>query len=345
MKNNCGDIHNIIVEENYMTRTKALAPDAVLKTYWRNSHRLADLYNQAFFNGEERILPENLTELDTDESGMQLEHRTISAVTKIRDLIKQCDSEVGLFLISLENQMATHFAMPVRSMLMDAWRYTRQCQEIENAHREAKDLNGSDEFLSGMTAEDRIRAVMTLVVYYGEKAWSGPDCLWDMMDIPDMIKPYVNNYDIHVLQARDGDQYDFKNQDNKDFFMLISELYENKGNFRLEDFEKKHPGMRVYWETAAAVGAATGTTKLMNYALKYKGEDLNMCTALQGLIDEGHREGRIEGHRQGVQETRNEDIITMVRVLRSLNIPDKKIALKLHEEYAMTKKEIHKYLN
>lgn len=99
--------------------------------------------------------------------------------------------------------------------------------------------------------------------------------------------------------------------------------------------------MRVYWETAAAVGAATGTTKLMYYALKYKGEDLNMCTALQGLIDEGHREGRIEG----VQKTRNEDIITMVRVLRSLNIPEKKIALKLHEEYAMTKKEIHKYLD
>ena len=66
--------------------------------------------------------------------------------------------------------------------------------------------------------------------------------------------------------------------------------------------------MTVYWETAAAVGAATGTTKLIDYALKHKGERLNMCTALQGLIDEGLNAGRIEGRKDGIAEGRKAGI-------------------------------------
>lgn len=42
-----------------MTEKNSLSPDTVLKTYWRDRNRLADLYNQAFFNGEERIVPES----------------------------------------------------------------------------------------------------------------------------------------------------------------------------------------------------------------------------------------------------------------------------------------------
>ena len=328
-----------------MAEKNTLSPDIVLKTYWRDRNRLADLYNQAFFDGEERIIPESLTELDSDESVMQLENRTVSATTKIRDVVKQCDSDVGLFLISLENQMAIHYAMPVRSMLMDAHRYARQCQEIESAHRKVKDLKGSNEFLSGMTREDRIRAVLTLVVYYGEEAWSGPDSLWDMMDIPELIKPYVNNYDIHVLQARDSDQYTFQNQDNKDFFMLISELYHNKSKLKIEDFNEKYPGLKVYWETLAAVGAATGTTKLMNYALNKKGGDVTMCKALQGLIDEGLELGLEQGRRQGAEETRKEAIHATVRILKSLNVPEEMIISKLCEEYGVTESEVKLYMN
>ena len=320
-----------------MTRTKPLTPDTVLKTYWRDSHRFADLYNQVFFKGNDRILPGFLTEQDTDESTMELRERTVSASVRVRDLVKQYDNDVGLFLISLENQMVTHYAMPVRSMLMDAQRYAHQCQAIENTHREKKDLEGSSEFLSGMTRSDRIKPILALIVYYGEDDWDGPDSLWDMMEIPDELKPYINNYNIHVLQAKEADKYSFKNKDNRDFFMLISELYHHKGRLKIKDFEERHPGLNVYWETAAAVGAATGTTKLMDYALKNKGVDLNMCTALQGLIDEGYQ--------NGVQDTRKEDIITMVRVLKGLDIPNKKIASMLHKEYSLTKSEINKYLH
>lgn len=32
-----------------------LKPDVVLKDYWRNNDRFADLFNQVFFNGEDLL--------------------------------------------------------------------------------------------------------------------------------------------------------------------------------------------------------------------------------------------------------------------------------------------------
>ena len=89
--------------------------------------------------------------------------------------------------------------------------------------------------------------------------------------------------------------------------------------------------MDVYWETVAAVGAATGTTKLIKYALKNEGKRLNMCTALQGLIDDGIKTGR------------DETITETVQHLKGLDIPAPVFSA-LANSFHLSEEELHKYL-
>lgn len=212
-------------------RKKTLSPDPVLKAYWRNNERFADLFNQIFFDGKDFVLPEALSDGETDQANMLLEKKTVFTVSGLRDLYKKHVQDAVLAIYGLENQTEIHYAMPVRTMLLDAVDYSKQYKTISQEHRQAKDLKSSAELLSGMKQEDRILPVLTLIIYYGEDAWQKPETLWDMMDIPDELKPFINNYRIHIFQIRDCGQYSFSHPDNQDFFTLISEFYTQKKAF------------------------------------------------------------------------------------------------------------------
>lgn len=258
-----------------------------------------------FFHGMQQITPNKLTDKDTEESTVIMgKGQEVASISRTRDVIKQYDDGIDFVLVGIENQMHIHYAMPVRSMVYEALNYSKQCKELEQSHRTNKDLIRSDEFLSGLTPSDRIKPTITLVVYYGEKPWDGPIRLGDMMDIPDVFLPLFNNYGIHLLQVRSTREYKFQNQDNRDFFTLIEEFYNNEGKINIESFKNKYPDLDIYWETLAALGAATGSIELVNYALNNEGGKIHMCTALENLKREGRQEGRQEGIREVVETYR-----------------------------------------
>lgn len=66
-----------------------LKPDAVLKDYWRNNERFADLFNQVFFQGEAVLKSDTLTDRDTEESAVIMEKGKATSISRTRDLIKQ----------------------------------------------------------------------------------------------------------------------------------------------------------------------------------------------------------------------------------------------------------------
>lgn len=176
-------------------------------------------------------------------------------------------------------------------MLYDALRYTRQCKKLEKTHRQEGDLKDSDEFLSGMAKTDRLKPVINLMVYYGEKEWDGPVSLCDMMDIPPLFQPLFNDQRLNLLEVRNVGGMKFRNSDNQDFFTLIREFYDNDGHIDLTRLKERYGEKEIYWETMAAIGAATGSGELIEYAQKHKGGRLNMCTALENLKQEGKEEG------------------------------------------------------
>lgn len=51
-----------------------LKPDIVVKNYWRNNEQFADFFNAVLFQRKNVIKPDELEELDTEESSI-LEHK------------------------------------------------------------------------------------------------------------------------------------------------------------------------------------------------------------------------------------------------------------------------------
>ena len=51
-----------------------LKADTVVKNYWRNNEQFADFFNAVLFEGKQVIKPDELEDLDTEESSV-LEHR------------------------------------------------------------------------------------------------------------------------------------------------------------------------------------------------------------------------------------------------------------------------------
>ena len=47
------------------TEKNKIKPDTILKNFWRDNGHFADLFNAVFFNGEQVLKPQDLTEADT----------------------------------------------------------------------------------------------------------------------------------------------------------------------------------------------------------------------------------------------------------------------------------------
>ena len=107
----------------YGKKIQNLKPDIVLKSYWNDKEQFADLFNAVLFKGKPLIQPEELEDIDTEESSV-LEHRNYAESIKAsRDMIKiqkkSTQHGVQLVLLGLENQEHIHYAMPLRVMGYD----------------------------------------------------------------------------------------------------------------------------------------------------------------------------------------------------------------------------------
>lgn len=68
--------------------------------------------------------------------------------------------------------------------------------------------------------------VITIVVYYGEKAWDGAVTLHEMLNIPKEMKEFVNDYKMRLVEARQNNLR-LHNINNVDLFNLIAILLDN----------------------------------------------------------------------------------------------------------------------
>ena len=164
-----------------------IKPDTILKNFWRDNRHFADLFNAVFFNGEQVLKPQDLTEADTDVSSMLKFNGHAETVQKILDVVKKTAYGVDFVLWGLENQAKIHYAMPLRHMVGDAFSYMKEYDEIAAVNKKNGDFHSADEFLSGFKKTDRLHPVISLCVYYGESEWDGPFSLKDMLEIPEKI--------------------------------------------------------------------------------------------------------------------------------------------------------------
>lgn len=277
-------------------KTQDLKPDTVLKNYWSDNEQFADIFNAVLFEGKQVIRPEELEEVDTEESSV-LEHRDYAESIKAsRDNIKVSKRStafgVELVMLGMESQEHIHYAMPMRVMGYDYGIYKKQYDRNARKYQTSKGLQ-EDEYLSRMRKTDRFTPVITLVVYYGENPWDGAVSLHGMLNIPEEMKAFVNDYKILLVEARKNDLM-FHNVRNVDFFNLLEILLDksrplNEIRNKAIDYAREHSVEKTVIMTVAGA-----TNCKIDYNLLDKKGDADMCTVFEATRVEGEAKGIIE---------------------------------------------------
>ena len=161
-------------------------------------------------------------------------------------------------------------------------------------------------FLGGITKEDRFKAVVTIVLYYGSEPWQGARTLYDLLDldsVPDKVKDLLNDYRIHILEVRRIQELDRYQTDLREVFGFIQKSGDKAAviNFAFENAEKFQ---KLEEDAYDVISILTGSKELETMKEKYreKGGKINMCEAIRGLIEEAKAIGLSLGD-QGRSQT------------------------------------------
>ena len=113
-------------------------PDTVLKNFWRDNQRFADVFNTVLFNGKQVLKPEDLKEADTDISSVIKFNNHAETVQRILDVVRKTADGTDFIIWSLENQEKIHYAMPLRHMIADALIYLKEYNELSARNKKEK---------------------------------------------------------------------------------------------------------------------------------------------------------------------------------------------------------------
>ena len=252
--------------------------DIALARYFEDEDRYADLINGFVFRGEPVISGENILDKNT-------------RIT-------------GFVVIALEHQDQIHYSMPVRVMLEDAAGYDEQMRRIQKKNQKVKGLD-KGEFLGSFRKEDRLNAVFTIVLYYGEKTWDGAKDLYSLInfdEVPEMLKDLFNNYRLHVLEVRRFKDIDQFNTDLREVFGFIG-FSGDKTAVRNYVAENQDSFEQLSEDAYDVIAVMAHSKELEDVKERYreKGGKINMCEAIRGMIEDGRLEGRREGELKAKQ--------------------------------------------
>ena len=281
--------------------------DVSLKTFWRDNEHFADLFNATVFNGKQVLKPDKLTEMDTDVSATIHSKSYNESITRNRDVVKKMSDGVEFNILGLEIQDKTHYAMPLRTMTYDALGYIKEYNDIKKHHKLNKDsFSSHEEFLSGINKSDRFHPIITLVLYYGESLWDGPTCLSDMMiSMPDNIKAYFSDYKLNLVQILDSDKYTFYNEDVRNVFNIIRNIYNDDFDSIYREYESRNVDIDVM----ELICNITSVPKLMDLCTDTEqGGTVNMCEAMKRF----QAECESKGMKEGIDSEKVNSIISML---------------------------------
>ena len=238
----------------------------------------ADILNVLLFAGGDVVDESALTDA-LPMSMLKIDGRVR---TQERDIAKYWrKNKINVALFGLENQTVPNKLMPLRVFGYDGAEYVKQSRN-ENSDR-AK------------------YPVITLVLYLGyEKRWNYPKRLFDVLDIDEDIRPYVNDFKINLFEIAylEREKIDlFKS----DFRILADYLYQMRKN---RDYIADETNIAHVEELLTLMSAMTGDNRFEETINDLKGkEKVNMCEVLDRVEARGIEKGRLEGRQEGTINT------------------------------------------
>ena len=292
--------------------------DTATKQYVSEAEVFADAFNYLIYDGEQVIKPEQLTDMDTtqyvipyheDEKGKP------EAAQKYRDTLKtlavKTDDRYTYLVLGIENQSHVHYAMPVRNMLYDAMQLEKQVRDLASQHRKEGKNGTSEEYLSGMKKEDRLSPVITLVINFGDKKWDGPLTFHEMLtEQPEEVLALLPDYKVFLIDpmAMESEDFDKLHSSLREVLHCIK-VQKDKQEMR-ELLQTDDRFARLDRDAAMVIRTMTNTT----FKIDDHSEVVNMCEAIQGLINDGIAEGIVKGEAKGIQSEKRETALRLSKM-------------------------------
>ena len=269
--------------------------DALTKEYLSNNEIFADVFNYLIYDGQQRILPENLIERDTSEITLPLGKRgELATIQKFRDILKGYIAKeyknTLYVLFGVENQSHIHYAMPVRNMLYDAINYSAQVNEKTKKYRKIRKQNPdfketTKEFLSGWHPEDRLIPVITVTIYFGNDEWDAAKSLQEMFsDTDESLKEFLPDYKLHLISCNNiSDFTKFHTEFGRLMHILKVVSDEEKMDILLSNSD--------YFTLSVTAAQIINTFTGLHFFIPEKEETINMRNAWTDHKESGRREG------------------------------------------------------
>lgn len=230
----------------------------------------ADIVNVLLFKGEQVINEKDL-EADTTKSMFKADGKIHEQERDVSKFWK--NGEIRISILGIENQTAQDSDMPLRVISYDGASYKQQLLDKKQKKR---------------------YPVATLVLYFGtEEKWAKAKHLYDCFEVPEKLKPFVNDYKINVFNIA------FLSPKTiamfKSDFKIIAEY------FRAKRLNQKYKGSKEKLkhanETLKMFSALTGDDsfeKVYNEG-NFKKGGITMCDVVKRIRDEGITEGINKG--------------------------------------------------
>ena len=303
--------------------------DIAIKQWLSNVERFADLCNAVIFGGVQVVSPKDLEPMEgesaiivSDKEGEE------KGFQRFRDIVMRWGGKLEFVVLACENQESVHYAMPIRNMFYDSLSYIGQMRQIWNDHKKSGNKMTGEEFLSQFKKDDKLRPVITLVFYFGDRPWDGSVNVYDMLELDEKtwnretMEKFIPNYHINLVDAaRIKDTGAFVT----DLQLIIGMLkYRNQKEALMKYVDQNREYFsKLDLETFQAVQAFLNSEKRLEKAVhpKERQEAIDMCKALEDLYEEGIEKGEIRG---------------MILAYRDMDMPDQEIAVKFMDKYGIT---------
>lgn len=273
--------------------------DLQKKGYFYDPARFADLINGVVCSGRQILLPDDLSDMDSQTGQFNVsagqDNRQKKLKDRHRDLMRKAAFGVNFMVLGIENQEEVDYLMPLRCMSYDVEEYERQAAQIGRHVRQRKDITKA-EFLSGFAKDSRLNPCVTIVLYYGEE-WDGSDDLYGILDssnIPEELRNIVNDYKIFLCEVRKFKGTDVFRTDIKQLFDCIRYSEDPE---KLYELVANDPAYReMEGDTYDLIAQHIKTNELMQVKRYEKKEGkIDMCGAIAELMERARREGIEQG--------------------------------------------------
>ena len=246
--------------------------DILLKDYF-TPDVFADAINAILYDGKSVVTPEKMRTIDIETQRVEEKDGDIKADVRFRDLAKIVEVDDAIYcLFAIEHQSVEDYTMPLRIMEYDVREYLRQVK-------------------SNKGVQVQIKPIITIVMYWKADKWNQPLSVKDMFDKNTVkwledngLGGYIQDYRMHLFEpgaVKEEDLEKFKTE-LKD---VIAYVKYSKSTEALKEYNEKYkPDLTK--STVTLINELTNS----NYVFIDGKEQLNMCEAFEGLIEEGRKE-------------------------------------------------------